>query len=278
MAFHSVSSLGITRERDQSVRTQYPLDEGLPEYANAEEYDEENPWGPSDAFYLNIAKSTRGPVLDVGCGTGMLVRAIAKAGIEITGLDVTPEMIERAKMLSEQEGLNIEWIVGDVRTMQLGRQFRLIIMTGHAFQHLLTDDDMHAFFDRAREHLRDNGYLAFETRNYAAKTFGGSEEPTLWKSITDSQGREVDLLLGSIYDPETGVERLIEERLVHETGERTRDVSDLRYIDVEDLNEMLVEHGFKIIHQYGDWHRGPLGPDQPEVVSVCRVARRNGSN
>jgi 2-polyprenyl-3-methyl-5-hydroxy-6-metoxy-1,4-benzoquinol methylase len=256
------------------METRYPLNTGLPEYANAEEYDEENPWGPSDAFYLNLAKSTRSPVLDVGCGTGALVRAIAKAGIEATGLDVTPEMIARARMLSEQEGLDIEWIVGDARTMQLDRKFRLIIMTGHAFQHLLTDEDIHTFFDRAREHMRDNGYLAFETRNFAAKTFGGSEEPTHWKTIQDSQGRDVDLLIGSTYDPETGIERLIGERVVRETGERTRETSDLRYIDVEDLSRMLVEHGFRIIHQYGDWQRGPLGPDQPEVISVCRLAQR----
>lgn len=254
------------------MATRYPLDTGLPEYANAEEYDEENPWGPGDAFYLNLAKSTRGPVLDVACGTGTLLRAIAKNGIEVVGLDVTPEMIERARMLADQEGLSIEWIVGDARTMQLDREFRLIIMTGHAFQHLLTDEDIDAFLDRAREHMRRNGYLAFETRNFAAREFGGSEEPTLWKTIEDSQGREVDLLLGSTYDPETGIERLVEERVVKETGERTRRTSDLRYIDVEDLNQRLVDHGFKLIHQYGDWQKGPVGPEQPEVISVCRLA------
>lgn len=259
-------------ESECSVRTRYPLERGLPEYVNAEEYDEENAWGPSDDFYLELAREIGGPVLDVGCGTGAILRAIAAEGVACTGIDVTPQMIERASRLSNEAGLEIEWVVGDARTMKLGRSFRFIFMTGHAFQHLLADEDMHAFFDRAREHLLDDGYLAFETRNYAAKTFGGSEEPTLWKTIEDHKGREVDLLIGSIYDPETGVERLIEERVVRETGERTSATSDLRYIDVEDLNRMLVEHGFEIVQQYGDWEKGPLGPDRPEAVSICRIA------
>lgn len=254
------------------MRTRYPLEEGLPEYVNAEEYDEENAWGPSDDFYLELAQDIGGPVLDVGCGTGGIVRAIAEAGIDATGLDVTPAMVERARLLSDAAGLDIEWVIGDARTMQFDRAFRFIFMTGHAFQHLLTDDDIRAFFDRAREHLLVDGWLAFETRNFAAKKFGGSEEPTLWNTIEDSEGRQVDLLIGSVYDPETGVEVLIGERVVRETGERSRETSSLRYLSVEHLNRLLAERGFEVIEQYGDWDKGPLGEDQVEVISICRLA------
>jgi hypothetical protein len=175
-------------------------------------------------------------------------------------------------MLSDEAGLDIDWIHGDARTMQFDRKFRFIFMTGHAFQHLLTDDDIRAFFERAREHLLDDGWLAFETRNFAAKTFGGSEEPTHWKTIEDSEGRLVDLLIGSVYDPETGVELLIGERLVRETREHSRETSSLRYLSVEHLDRLLAERGFEVIEQYGDWEKGPLGEDQVEVISICRLA------
>lgn len=250
----------------------YPIGQGLPEYANAEEYDEENAWGPSDDFYLELAKETGGPVLDVGCGTGMLVRAIVQTGIDAVGLDVTPAMIERARKLSDEAGLDIEWVIADARTMELGRKFKLIYMTGHAFQHLLSDEDIHAFFERAREHLLDDGTLAFETRNFAAKTFGGSEEPRLWKTIEDSQGRQVDLLIGSTYDPETGVEVLIGERFVRENGERTRETSSLRYVELDQLSAMLGEHGFEVVEQYGNWQKGPVAEDQPEYILICRLS------
>lgn len=242
--------------------------EGLPEYTNAEEYDEENVWAADDDFYLELAQEIGGPVLDVGCGTGRLTRALAAAGLDVTGLDLSPQMLARARSLSD--GLDVEWLQGDVRTMQLGRRYRLILMTSHGFQHMLTDRDIHDFLERMREHLLDDGYLAFETRNFAAKTFGGSAEPTHWHSFQDGQGRWVDVSIGSRYDPESGIERLADERIVRETGERERTAFSLRYVTAEQLNRTLRQHGFSIVQQYGDWAKGPLGADQPEIISICQ--------
>lgn len=244
--------------------------QGLPEYEDAEAYDEENPWHVSDDFYLELATQIGGPVLDAGCGTGRLTRAIAEAGLEVTGLDITAGMLERARTLDKEN--RVEWLHADARTMQLGRTFRLIIMTGHAFQHLLTDDDISAFLQRAREHLQEDGYLAFETRNYAAKTYPSYDEPTYWYSIEDSQGRDVDIYLAARYDPETGIEHLIGERRVRETGERQREESTLRFVSLEHLNEMLDRHGFSIVEQYGTWSKAPVGEDKPEFISICRLS------
>ena len=244
------------------------LDEALAIYTGAESYDAENLWSDDDDFYLALAKGNGGPVLDVGCGTGRLTRAIAEAGLAVTGYDLSPEMLERARSFSS----DIEWIEGDVRTMRLGRRFRLILMTGHAFQHMMTNDDLHAFFERMREHLLDDGTLAFETRNYAAKTFGQSEDPTLWRSFQDKDGRWIDVLVGGRFDPATGIERLTFEERVRETGATERSTSALRYVSVDDLNAILHLHGFEVVTQYSDWHKGPLGPTQPEVVTICRLS------
>jgi SAM-dependent methyltransferase len=247
-------------------------DERTSEYTDAEAYDAENCWSADDDFYLALAQEIGDPVLDVGCGTGRLTRAIAQAGLEITGFDLSPQMLARARELSD--GLDIDWVHGDVRSMRLGRRFRLILMTGHAFQHMMTDDDLHAFFERMREHLVDEGVLAFETRNFAAKTFGGTPEPTLWHSYEDRAGRWIDVNVGSVYDPETGIEQLTFIDVVRATGERTQSTSALRYVSVEQLNRLLREHGFDVVAQYGDWHKGPLGPAQPEVVTISRLAAR----
>lgn len=240
-------------------------------YTGAEEYDQENTWGADDDFYLELAREIGGPVLDAGCGTGRLTRAIAEAGLDVTGFDLSPEMLERARELYGH--LDIEWILGDVRTMQLGRKFRLILMTGHGFQHMLTDQHIHDFLERMREHLEEGGYLAFETRNFAAKDFGGSEEPTLWRSFQDDQGRWVDVLVGSRYDPETGIERFVSQRVVRETGDVSGEYSSLRYVTAGQLNDMLHQHGFSVIHQYGNWDKGPLGEDQPEIITICRLTK-----
>jgi SAM-dependent methyltransferase len=239
------------------------------EYTGAEDYDHENVWGEADDFYLALAKEIGGPVLDAACGTGRLTRAIAAAGIETVGIDLGREMLERAERLDTAGA--VEWIFGDVRTMRLNRRFRLILMTSHAFQHMITAADLDAFLTRIREHLEPGGIFAFETRDYTAKTFGGSEEPTLWRSYQDAEDRWIDVLIGARFDPTTGVEQLEEIRIVRESDARERMTFTLRYIPVDELNELLHTHGFEIVQQYGDWHKGPVGPDQPEVVTTCRL-------
>jgi SAM-dependent methyltransferase len=247
----------------------YPLDQGLAEYQDAETYDRENTWSADDDFYLELAREIGGPVLDAGCGTGRLTRAMAAAGLEVTGLDVTPEMLQRARELTGD--LDVEWVLGDVRSMQLGRRYRLITMTSHAFQHLLTDEDIDLFLERAREHLLPGGVLAFETRNYAAKSWGKSEEPAPWNSFENADGQWIDELLGGRYDPHTWVEHLTFIQVTRDTGEREESTTILRYVPAEELNRRLGAHGFTIVQQYGDWHKCPLGDEQPEIISVCRL-------
>lgn len=245
------------------------LNAGLPEYRDAAGYDAQNTWAADDDFYLALAKEIGEPVLDVGCGTGRLTRAIAAAGLETVGLDITPEMLERARMLSED--LDVEWVLGDARTMQLGRKFRLILMTSHGFQHLLTDDDIGAFFDRAREHLLDDGYLAFETRNYAVNNFSSSEEPEPWTSYQDPHGRWIDEHLGGRYEPKTGIEQLTFVQVYRDNGERLESTTTLRYLPVDRLNELLREHGFEVVEQYGFWDKTPFDERQREIISICRL-------
>jgi SAM-dependent methyltransferase len=240
------------------------------EYTGAEDYDAENVWGADDDFYLALAREIGGPVLDVACGTGRLTRAIAAAGIETTGIDLGREMLDRAQTLDTTG--SVEWIFGDVRTMQLNRHFRLILMTSHAFQHMITPADLEAFFARVREHLRPDGVFAFETRDFTAESFGGSEEPTLWRSFQDAEGRWIDVLIGARFDAETGIEQLEEIRVVRGTDIRKHSTFALRYIPVEALNDLLHSHGFEIVRQYGDWYKGPLGPTQPEVITICQLA------
>jgi SAM-dependent methyltransferase len=259
--------------KECTMATQQTANDGFSdyvEYTGAEDYDHENVWGDDDDFYLALAKEIGGPVLDVACGTGRLTRAIAASGIETVGIDLGREMLERARSLDTDHA--VEWIFGDVRTMKLNRRFRLILMTSHAFQHMLTAADLEAFFARVREHLQPDGVFAFETRDYTAKTFGGSEEPTLWRSYQDANGRWIDVLIGARFDPTTGIEQLNEIRVERASGAREQTTFALRYIPVDELNALLHTQGFEIVAQYGDWQKGPVGSNQPEVITVCRLA------
>jgi 2-polyprenyl-3-methyl-5-hydroxy-6-metoxy-1,4-benzoquinol methylase len=130
----------------------------LEEYKNPKLYDLENShYEPDGPFFLQLAQQIGDPVLEVGCGTGRITIPLAQQGIDITGLDVVPQMIERARQKAPE--LPIQWLHGDARPFRLERRFHLIFESGALFQHLLTRKDQEAFLARAGEHLEPDGRL-----------------------------------------------------------------------------------------------------------------------
>src|SRR6266536_3907628 len=124
--------------------------DNLEAFSDPERYDiHENNTGVP--FYTALAQETGGPVLELACGTGRVSIPIARLGFAVTGLDIVPGMVERAS--SKAVGLPTRWIEGDARTFDLGEQFRLIFLTGNAFQAFLTNADQEALLQRVRAHL-----------------------------------------------------------------------------------------------------------------------------
>lgn len=237
------------------------------EYNDPVLYDVENRWSADDDFYLALAKEIGGSVLDVACGTGRLTRAIAEAGIAVVGLDLMRPMLDHARQKLPDPG--IEWVHADCRTMQLGRQFDLLLMTSHAFQHLLTDDDITAFLQRAHEHLVVGGTLAFETRVLANRTYVTTSEKTFTHTADLPDGSRLDCWMWSQFDEATEVDTLYFEEIDRQTGQVKRSQTMLRYVSANKLNQLLTANGFVVSAQYGYWDQVPLTADSVEIITIC---------
>src|SRR5581483_5822160 len=78
-----------------------------------------DPWSRSVvedvAFYVELAKESGGPVLELGVGTGRIAIPTAAAGIEVVGIDTSPGMLEVAREAAELAGVGIDLRVGDLR-------------------------------------------------------------------------------------------------------------------------------------------------------------------
>ena len=239
----------------------------LEEYDDPALYDVENRWAEDDEFYLTIAKAVGGPVLDVACGTGRLTRRIAEAGIEVVGADLSLSMLNHARQKTPD--LGIEWIHADCRTMQLNRQFKLLLMTGHAFQHMLTDADITAFLQQAHAHLVDGGTLAFETRNFAGRTYITSSERTFTHTTTLDDGTKIDNWMWSQFDETTQADTVYFEEVDQATGAVKPSQTTLRYVSFAHLNQLITSSGFKLVNQYGFWDKSPFAPDSKEIITLC---------
>lgn len=229
-------------------------------------YDALNRWGRSDDFYLGHVMRAAS-VLDVGCGTGELLCRARRAGHpgDLVGLDPAAAMLAVARAKRS----DVDWVPGDAGSMDFGRTFDLITMTGHAFQELLDDGAVRAALTTFHRHLAPGGRLAFETRNPAARTWerwtpaqtrtavrepaGGTVE--VWHDLRGT--REPDLV-----DYVTGFHSPA-------AGETTSSVSTLRFIDPGRLRSLLTEAGFGVDGWYGDWDLGDVTSSSPEIVVVA---------
>lgn len=153
--------------------------------ATAARYDREERGVAGDiAFYVALARGAEPPVLELGCGTGRVLVALARAGVAAVGLDLSEPMLRRARRRGA--GLrHVRWVRADMRDFRLPERFGLAVAPHRSFQHLLTDGDLRAALARVREHLRPGGRLAFNLFNPDLPILSGGppERGTVYGSI-----------------------------------------------------------------------------------------------
>ncbi|MEV0681728.1 class I SAM-dependent methyltransferase [Actinosynnema sp. NPDC050436] len=223
-------------------------------------YDELCAGRPDFAFYLPLVRSARA-VLDVGCGTGELLRLARAAGHpgRLCGLDPAEGMLARARARAD-----VEWVLGDLATTSWDREFDLVVMTGHAFQVYLTDDEVRTALRAIRAALADGGRFVFETRNPAARA---------WERWTPEHA--VDVVAGGRTVRVTTEVREVAGDLVAFTqsyaapGWSDESRSTLRFLDVDRLDALLAEAGLRPAARYGDWAGGGFTAGSPEVITVA---------
>lgn len=238
------------------------------EYADpklASLYEILNPWGPSDDFYLELVMKADS-VLDVGCGTGLLLRTAREQGHtgRLVGLDPAEAMLDQARVRPD-----VEWVLGDLSTVEFDQEFDLVYMTGHVFQVFLEDDHIRQTLAAVRTALTDEGWFAFETRNPEARG---------WERWTSEYPAEVPHPDGGIIRAVNQVHLPVEGDLVTFSASVTsptfdgpeHDQSTLRFLGAEPVARFLNDADLEIAEQYGDWDRSPITETSPEIITIAR--------
>src|SRR6185503_16550943 len=117
-------------------------------------------------FYCDCARRFGGDVLELGVGTGRVAIALAEAGYNVTGLDLSPAMLERAgrKVAGAPPSIaqRLTFVQGDMNAFDLGRTFPLILIPYRAFQHLLEPAAQRRALTCMRRHLAPGGHLVVD--------------------------------------------------------------------------------------------------------------------
>lgn len=220
----------------------------------ADLYDLGNAGSDDRDFYLSLAGETPQDILDLGCGTGLLCLAYAERGHRVTGVDPATAMLTVAKRAPL--GDQVTWVESTSEDFRADQTFDLIIMTGHAFQVLLTDNQVEATLATMAGHLKPDGLIAFESRN-----------PVL----------DWDAVWGRSYEMETpqgrvrAVRRLTDRSRApeflsfawdyHFPDEVITSDSTLRFLSSEAIAEFADRADLQVETVLGDWQGGAFDPD-----------------
>ncbi len=218
------------------------------------------------------ARSLGGPLLDLACGTGRMALRMAQLGYQVTGVDITPEMIKWARQKATKQDLSIEWVVADARTFHLGKQFPLIYMLENVFQFFLSREDQEAMLARVREHLQPQGCFLFETRNPNPRNLLHILHPDPPKYALPDGGH----LLTSeeqYYDPLTQIQHYTRHLTFLYAGGQCKEQTlrtALRYVFPQEMEALLYYNGFQIRSCYGSWQQEPLTATSYSMIYVCQ--------
>lgn len=230
-------------------------------------YDSLNPVAEYERFYQELAGLSAKTILDMGCGTGRLATALAARGHDVTGADPASAMLDIAR--KRPGGDKVDWVRSDAGGLALECRFDLIIMTGHAFQKLLTDAAIRAALDAFARHLAPEGRLAFETRNPLRRE---------WETWVPGQSRETATLPdGTRVEVHNDIQSAEGELVTYETHVRygandtEMGADTLRFIGRPALERHLADAGFARQVWYGDWDRSPVGAASPELIVIAQL-------
>jgi len=233
-------------------------------------------------FFVDLARQSGGPVLEIGCGTGRVLIPTARAGIEIAGLDASPSMLAvcREKLAHEPREVQSHATLteGDMRRFDLGRQFRLVTIPFRPFQHLMTVEDQLACLQTVHRHLMAGGQLVLDLFNPAFPHLADEkffEELNREPPFTMPDGRKVlrrhHILARDFFQQTQDVELIY--RVTYPDGHEKRLVHrfTMRYLFRFEAEHLLARSGFEVEDVYADFEKSAYGSKYPgELIFVVR--------
>lgn len=232
-------------------------------------------------FVRALGVEARGPVLELGCGSGRLLLPLARAGVPVTGVDNSPAMLQRVrqKLAAEPSAVRqrVTLVEADMTAFDLPHRFGLILLSYNTLMHL-PPAKMKQALRMAGQHLLPAGRVYIDLSNPLdlAQT-PGDHLLTLERVFSDPDTGDVVLQCASnlldlerqklqvtwIYDATPpaggGVQRLVTQ-------------VDFYYLYPHEMELLLSEAGLKLVALYSSYDRAPFTEEGERMLVIAGKA------
>ena len=136
-------------------------------------------WPGEWDFHRAMAGEMNGnqAILEVGCGTGRIALRFAQNGYQVTGTDISKEMLDRARSKS-QDKKNPIWIQADMQHFEISKKFGLAIIPGHSFQFMLNAEAQVECLQTIKDHLLPDAKLVVHVNHDDLMWLAGLSQET----------------------------------------------------------------------------------------------------
>jgi SAM-dependent methyltransferase len=237
-------------------------------------------------MYLGYASMVGSPILELGCGSGRLLEPIAAAGYEITGIDNSPKMVERAiSRLSERFPASAATAqAGDMRDLSAfeAHSFRLIFSAINSFLHLPSQEDQMRSLRSIRSVLDRDGLLILDLFHPTPETLRRLHDRYALDAIWHTEdGRRIERFSYRQLDV---AEQTIHTTLIYDVvaldGSVTRRTTryDTRYVHRFEMEALIELTGFELEGIYGSYQLDPFDADSEQMVFVMHRTANYGED
>lgn len=209
-------------------------------------------------FIANIIKKHKAnakTILNLGCGTGKHDFILVEKGYEITGIDVSKEMLDEAKKAIKISKLKNkpDFIQGDIRTINIDKQFDVVTALFHVVNYMTSNDDLDQFFQTAKKHLKPGGLLFFDF-------WYGPAVLTIKPEVNVKRLEDENLSLTRIAEPkllenenivEVNYDLFIKDKKIRRY-EQLRETHRMRYFSLPEIAYFAQKWGLEIIEN-NEW-------------------------
>lgn len=227
-------------------------------------------WAEYYTRLLSIYGIRSGKICECACGTGGLTLPLQHRGFQMTGVDLSREMLWQAAQKARKNGMNIPFVQQDMRSLNLHKPVDAVLATCDGVNYLMTDEDLLSFFRAAKRAIRPGGALIFDVstphklKNILCSGLMCEDRPEityLWQNTWHERAQTVDLDLCFFVREADGKYRRMEE---HQSQ---------RAWDTETLKNGLLKAGFRGVCMYSEatlnpakeqdqrWHIAAVNPE-----------------
>jgi SAM-dependent methyltransferase len=220
---------------------------------------------PAEIDRLEALLRLRPPerILDLPCGQGRHAIELARRGYQVTGMDISPYLIEIARERAGAAGVQVRWLTGDMRQPIAGATFDLILNLFTSFGYFAEDDDDRQVLAAAASMLRPGGRFVLEVIN--GERVMANFEGRGWFTVGQSAVMEARTL-------DRPSQRMVVERTVSTPADTETSVHTLRLYTGPQLEAAMRQAGFNRVELHGDWGGESLQRDRSiAIVAVGSI-------